>query len=245
MLDLINIYIVGPAGSGKSALVQSLGGWMESKGYSVSRVNLDPGAELICYPVDFDIREFVTVTELMRREQLGPNGALIRAAEIVEARMEEISKRIGSSGADFRILDTPGQMEIFLFRSFGPSLVSKISGRSVCIFTIDPCLASTWLDVPVIKLLALVIELRLGIPALEVMTKSDMHRSAPSWLGFEGLPAAQVEGLSGELASSLASVVGELEKKRRLIPVSSKTREGMEDLYKAIGELFCSCGDLT
>jgi len=226
-------------------LVQSLGSWMESKGYSVSRVNLDPGAELICYPADFDIREYVIVTELMRKEQLGPNGALIRAAEIVESRLEEISKRIGSYGADFRILDTPGQMEIFLFRGFGPSLVSKITGRSVCVFTIDPSLALTRLDVPVIKLLALVIELRLGIPTLEVMTKSDIHGSAASWQTFEGVPLAQVEGLSGELASSLSSVVGELEKKRRLIPVSSKTGEGMEGLYKAIGELFCSCGDLT
>lgn len=222
-----------------------MGSWMESQGYSVSRINLDPGAELICYPVDFDIREYVTVAELMRREQLGPNGALIRAAEIVEANLEAISERVGSCGADFRILDTPGQMEIFLFRSFGPSLVSKITGRSACIFTIDPYLASTRLDVPVIKLLALIIELRLGIPTLEVITKSDLYRSTAPWPSFEGAPLAQVEGLSGELASSLASVVGELEKKRRLIPVSSKSGDGMEDLYKSIGELFCSCGDLT
>ncbi|MEJ5292562.1 MAG: ATP/GTP-binding protein [Candidatus Methanosuratincola sp.] len=244
-MELINIFIVGPAGSGKSTLVHSLGSWMQSHGYNVSRVNLDPGTESVCYPADFDIREYVTVADLMRREGLGPNGALIRAAEIVEAKLEEISKRIGSSGADFRILDTPGQMEIFLFRSFGPTFVSKITGRSACIFTIDPYLASTGLDVPVIKLIALTIELRLGIPTLEVMTKSDLQRDAPSWSAFEGMNIAQVEGLSGELASSLASVVSELEKKRRIIPVSSKTGEGMEDLYKAIGELFCSCGDLT
>lgn len=218
---------------------------MKSRGYCVSRINLDPGIESICYPADFDVREYVTVTALMRKEQLGPNGALIRAAEIVEEKLEEISERIESSGADFRIFDTPGQMEIFLFRRFGPSLISRIAGRSVCIFTIDPSLVSTMLDVPVVKLLALIMELRLGIPTLEVITKSDLHSAPPPWSALEGAYIAQAEGLSGELASSLASIVGELEKKRRLIPVSSKTGDGMEDLYKAIGELFCSCGDLT
>lgn len=242
---MINIYIVGPAGSGKSALVKSLGDWMVSTGVRVVRVNLDPGAESVRYSLDFDVRDIVTVDDVMEREGLGPNGALIRAAELIELNLGEFAERINSVASDYRIFDTPGQMEIFLFRSFGPSLVSEIRGRSASIFTIDPSLVSSRLDLPVIKLFSLVIELRLGIPTIEAFTKSDLYPSP--WgiveLGSGTLP--QTEGVSGELASSLAVVVGELEKKKRLIPVSAKTGDGIADLYKAVGELFCSCGDLT
>lgn len=242
---MTNIFVVGPAGSGKSTLVKSLGDWMESVGLSVVRVNLDPGAESVGYSVDFDVRDLVTVKEVMEREGLGPNGALIRAAELIEANLGNLAERINSAMPDYRIFDTPGQMEIFLFRSFGPSLTSRMQGRSASIFTIDPSLVSSRLDVPVIKLFSLVIELRLGIPAIEALTKSDLYPSLWGSIASGSGALPQSEGISGELASSLAAVVGELERKRRLIPVSARTGEGIVDLYKALGELFCSCGDLT
>ncbi|MDI9643914.1 MAG: ATP/GTP-binding protein [Candidatus Verstraetearchaeota archaeon] len=242
---MINIYVIGPAGSGKSSLVRAFGDWIDSIGLKVVRINLDPGAESLGYDADFDVCDLVTVNELMKREGLGPNGALIRAAEIIERDLGGFAGRINSAVSDYRIFDTPGQMEIFLFRNFGPSLVSKISGRSASVFTIDPSLVYTRLDLPVIKLFSLVIELRLGIPTIEVLTKSDLYPSLFGSMTAWSKELPQIEGISGELASGLSSVVEMLEKKKRLIPVSAKTCEGIEALHKAVGELFCSCGDLT
>lgn len=243
---MVNLFIVGPAGSGKSTLVKALSEWMASEGIGVFNINLDPGAESVGYRVDFDIRELVTVGEIMKREGLGPNGALIRAAEIIEGNLQWLVDKIGRAKADYRIFDTPGQMEIFLFRSFGPSLASKIEGRSAAIFTIDPLSLSTALDIPVIKLFSLVIELRLGIPAIEALTKFDLESSQAAWHNFSDVrPQQQLQGISGELALALASVVGELEKKKRIIPVSARTNKGIADLYYAVGELFCSCGDMS
>jgi hypothetical protein len=40
-------------------------------------------------------------------------------------------------------------------------------------------------------------------------------------------------------------VIDKLEKKKRTLMVSATKGTGFLDLYKAIGEAFCACGDMT
>ncbi|MBM5804899.1 MAG: GTPase [Candidatus Verstraetearchaeota archaeon] len=246
---MTNLIVVGPAGSGKSTLTKALGGWLEREGYAVSYLNLDPGAESLPYRPSYDVRGLVTVERLMREEGLGPNGALIRAAEITEANLPRILKKIEARErrSDFTIIDTPGQMEIFLFRGLGPKLSTSLRGRTISVSLIDPGLLRGKIDLVVLKLLGLVVELRLGIPSIEVLNKSDLY-DRKTLLEFEESIRAggyRAEGVSGELANQLYGVVEGLEKRRRVVMVSAKKGTGMEDLYKAMGEAFCACGDLT
>ncbi|MDD1764447.1 MAG: ATP/GTP-binding protein, partial [Candidatus Methanomethyliaceae archaeon] len=112
---------------------------------------------------------------------------------------------------------------------------------------IDPALLRRRIDIVVLKLLGLVVELRLGIPSIEVLNKSDLYKGK-TIKEFEKSMAARgyrTEGVSGELANQLYGVLEGLEKRRRIVMVSAKKGKGMTELYKAIGEVFCACGDLT
>jgi len=246
---MTNLIMVGPAGSGKSTLTKALGDWLEGEGHAVSYLNLDPGAESLPYRPSYDVRDLVTVERLMKEEGLGPNGALIRAAEITEANLPKILKKIEARErrSDFTIIDTPGQMEIFLFRGLGPKLSTSLRGRTISVFLLDPSLLRGKIDLVVLKLLGLVVELRLGVPSIEVLNKSDLYDRKTIETFEERIRAGEhrTGGISGELANQLYGVLEGLEKRRRMVMVSAKKGTGMEDLYKAMGEAFCACGDLT
>jgi GTPase SAR1 family protein len=226
-----------------------MGDWLEGTGHRVAYLNLDPGADYLPYVPNFDIRELVTVESIMKKEGLGPNGALIRAAEVLEGTIPEIIAEFErkSGGSDFHIIDTPGQMEVFIFRGLGPKLASALRGRVAALSIIDPSLLQSGVDLVVLKLLGLVVELRLGIPSIDVMNKIDIYGDS-TVAKMEREIAGEAfkdKGLSAELADQLYPIVKGLSKRRRVIPVSAKKGTGMEDIYKAIGESFCACGDLT
>ncbi|MGQ9759205.1 MAG: ATP/GTP-binding protein [Candidatus Methanomethylicaceae archaeon] len=241
---MVNLLIIGPAGSGKSTLTKSFGNWLENEGKKVNYVNLDPGVEIPPFVPSFDIRSIVTVSEVMKNENLGPNGALVRAAEIMEERFSEFSKGIRKLSADFILIDTPGQMEIFLFRSLGPRITSLLKNRTVSIFLIDPSLMRKRNDFVVLKMLGLIVELRLGAPSIEIVNKCELIKDN-SLKAFETFAQKDIGGLSGGLAEELNRVINSLEKKKRTLMVSALKKFGFLELYKAIGEAFCACGDMT
>ncbi|MEM1561081.1 MAG: ATP/GTP-binding protein, partial [Ignisphaera sp.] len=69
------IFILGPAGSGKSYLTYSFTNWLIEHGMDIAIVNLDPAVTWLPYTPDVDIRDYITVEEVMRKYNLGPNGA--------------------------------------------------------------------------------------------------------------------------------------------------------------------------
>ncbi len=207
-------------------------------------INLDPGAERLPYTPDYDIRSLVRIDELMTGECLSPNGALIKASEIIEAHIGKVAESIQSLRGDFKIIDTPGQMELFLFRPLGSSLASSLKGKTAAIMLLDLS-AISGADYATLRLLGLIAELKLGIPSLDVISKSDLldKKALSRWQ--EHIATPRSEGLRGELAHVLSSLLSDLERRKRVISVSSMSGEGLEDLYKSLGELFCSCGDLS
>jgi hypothetical protein len=209
-------------------------------------INLDPGAEHLPYSPSFDIRGMVRIDEIMKRERLGPNGALIRAAELAEARLDEITGSIKSrcAGSEFRIIDTPGQMEVFLYRDLGPRLAASLDGSVVAISLIDPALIRHGQDLVALRLTALMVELRLNVVVVEAMTKSDAF-NGDHILRLERDLSTSLKkgGISGELAQRLDAALSPLRRRRRLIQISAKKGKGLEELYMAIGESSCACGD--
>ena len=59
------IFIAGPAGTGKSTLCASLKEWYTHEGMNAAVVNLDPGAEFIPYEADVDVREWISISQIM------------------------------------------------------------------------------------------------------------------------------------------------------------------------------------
>ncbi|MFO7618189.1 MAG: ATP/GTP-binding protein, partial [Thermoplasmata archaeon] len=114
-MDPIRIFIVGTAGSGKSTLTRAFKAWMDSQGFNAITVNLDPGVDALGYTPDVDVRDWVSVPGIMAERGLGPNGAQIACADIAALHFPEINNVIDGFRADYVLIDTPGQIELFAF----------------------------------------------------------------------------------------------------------------------------------
>lgn len=248
----MQIVFIGPAGSGKTTLVSKYGEWLNSSGQKVSFINLDPGAEEVPYSSSFDIREFFTVEEIMRREGLGPNGAMIRAMDMLAERSSEFVSKIGASQADWRLVDTPGQSELFVFRSAGPEIVKSLSetGRTITLFLIDGQSIHSPSDLIAMFSLAAACKLRLNVPLLHVITKADALRrtdleplmQSPDYL--ESRIVREEGGLLQEYMLEYSKIIYPMLRRQRTVFVSAVSRTGFEALESIIHDAICECGDL-
>lgn len=107
--------VIGPAGSGKSTYCSSLYQHCETVGRSVHIVNLDPAAENFDYPVAMDIRELISLDDVMEELSLGPNGGLIYCMEHLEENLDEwLTEELDNyMDDDYLVFDCPGQIELF------------------------------------------------------------------------------------------------------------------------------------
>lgn len=244
---MYSVFVVGTAGCGKSLLTHTLKDWFVSKSSSVITVNLDPGAESLPYQPDVDIRLYVDVHQLMDRYQLGPNGALVLATDMLATRVEELQNDIDSYAADYAIFDTPGQIELFAYRPSGEFLTKQIeSEEKAMLYVYDAWLCTNPQNFLSLSLLASSVKLRLKLPFLPVMNKIDLAREeAGNVMRWSKEPETLLDDIAsfskGEditLYTSLAQALVDNEFIEQLIGVSASTSEGMEDLSGALTMLF-------
>ena len=76
--------VIGPAGCGKSTYCNTIYQHCQAMGRTVHVVNLDPAAESFAYPVSIDVRELVTLEDVMEEMSLGPNGGLLFCMEYLQ-----------------------------------------------------------------------------------------------------------------------------------------------------------------
>lgn len=247
------LIVVGPAGSGKTTLAAAFGRWIEeSQGFRVAYVNLDPGADALPYRAGVDVREWVTVQQLMRRRGLGPNGALLASIEEVYARRAEVLGRIVELGAEIVVVDTPGQMELFLFHEAGPAISRELAklGAASAVLLFDSSLAKTPSQFATLRLMGFVAQLRLEVPTIVALSKGDLESAprASAWVKRPEVLLSELErepGVISELTGKLVQVLNEFSLAARIPVVSSVTGEGFRELYDLLHEIWCACGDLT
>jgi GTPase SAR1 and related small G proteins len=169
------IIITGTAGSGKSLLTSRLLElYKDNNAFPIS-LNLDPGAVSLPYEPDVDVRDIINIENLMQEYGLGPNGSLIMATDMISTRLEEIQEQVDKLNPDYVIVDSPGQIELFVFRTSGPYFVSNFQAENkVNLFTFDSLLSTSPINFVVISLIATSVRLRLGISQIDVMTKRDL-----------------------------------------------------------------------
>lgn len=213
-------------------------------------LNLDPGVEFLPYQPDVDIREYVTVDQVMREFMLGPNGALLKSAEIASKHLVEMKEKIKRLPSPYLLVDTPGQMELFLYRDFGPRFVEEFReiGYIIGVVIVDPTLASMAQDVVSLKLQTLIVQLRLGIDAIAVINKADTLTSDPRLFAdteYLQLKLRENKGLAAEISEKILNLLADYKLATRTPLVSATTGKGLEELYDMLHEIFCTCGDLT
>ncbi|MDG6964383.1 MAG: ATP/GTP-binding protein [Nitrososphaerota archaeon] len=236
-------FVTGTAGSGKSLLTGALKNWYVNRGEDAIAVNLDPGVVGLPYEPDVDVRDRIQLQGVMEEYGLGPNGALILAADLTATRLSEIQEEIDSFKAENVIIDTPGQTELFAFRESGEFIVGETKADSkLLLFLLDPLLASTPANFLSLALLSASVGLRLRIPRITVLTKRDIARDGvkriTEWSRdtkvFEDALSGTKDGEQYSLYSELFRSVRRLSFGADLYPVSSTTQEG---LIALVGEM--------
>ncbi|MBA0686383.1 hypothetical protein Goari_013990, partial [Gossypium aridum] len=82
----------------------------ETLGRSIHIVNLDPAAENFNYPVAMDIRELISLDDVMEELGFGPNGGLSYCMEHLEENLDEwLAEELDNYlDDDYLVFDCPG-----------------------------------------------------------------------------------------------------------------------------------------
>ncbi|NPA70483.1 MAG: GTPase [Crenarchaeota archaeon] len=249
---MFTVFFVGTAGSGKTSLVHAFGEWLEKEGYDVALVNLDPAVDYLPYIADVDVRDIVSARKIAKKYKLGPNASIIAAVDTIIVNADKIREIIFSLGATYVLIDTPGQMEIFAFRGSGPLLISRLSAeRSAIVFVIDSVYARSPSGFVSSMLLSLSSQFKFNKPQVNVLNKIDLvdKETIEQIVTWSEEPEELLNALSMELQNiggklelmlteKITEVITALGTVSRLIPVSAKTGEGLEDLYRVLHQIY-------
>lgn len=242
--------MIGPAGSGKTTLVAALYDLITQKynEISVITVNLDPGVQKLPYNPHVDVRDYITLEEVMQKYKLGPNGGLIAATDLVIDYLDDIKFEISEyNDPDVVLIDTPGQMELFAFRTTGPLVASSLGYGNVqklVTFLFDPNISRQPNGFISTMLLAASVQYRfVNIPQINLLSKIDsmepevVERIIEWSEDYDRLDSATTKterGLIREMSTMIARMFEELGSMPNLIGVSALKGEGLEEYWGAI-----------
>jgi GTPase SAR1 family protein len=237
------IFVTGTAGSGKSLLTSVLVSWYTERGNAAVGVNLDPGVVSLPYSAEVDIRDFIDFGQIMESYNLGPNGALILASDLIATKIGELKTTLEDVKADYIVVDTPGQVELFAFRESGPYTVSNLPGEArTNLFLFDSTLVSTPSNFVSVAFLSSAIQLRLHVPQISVLSKRDLVGEA----GWKRIMrwSSDLRGLESDLTTETgdeyllsAGLLRNLAKTgfgHELFPVSAVSLDGIVELTASI-----------
>jgi GTPase SAR1 family protein len=122
--------VIGPPGSGKSTYCDGMQQFMGAIERKCSIVNLDPANDHTSYQPAIDVRDLVTIDEIMEQESLGPNGGVLFALEELEHNFDWLEEGLKELGGpqypvkyrrentnvvidEYILFDCPGQVELF------------------------------------------------------------------------------------------------------------------------------------
>lgn len=178
---------MGPAGAGKTTFCNALIQHLQTTRRSCFYVNLDPAAETFQYEPDLDIRELITLEDVMEELGLGPNGGLIYCFEFLLQNLDFLSEALDPLSEEYLIIfDMPGQIELYTHVPLLPSLVQFLSRSGP--LNISLCAAYLLESTFVVDkakffagtLSAMSAMLMLEMPHVNILTKMDQVREMVS-----------------------------------------------------------------
>ncbi|KAF2455417.1 ATP binding family protein [Lineolata rhizophorae] len=172
--------VMGPAGAGKTTFCSALIQHLRHNRRSCYYVNLDPAAEDFVFEPDVDIKELISLDDVMDEMGLGPNGGLIYCFEFLLENLDFLTDSLETVTEEYLIvIDMPGQIELYTHVPVLPALVKHLSRGSL---NINLCAAylleATFIvDRPKFfagTLSAMSAMLMLELPHVNVLSKMDL-----------------------------------------------------------------------
>jgi GTPase SAR1 family protein len=246
------VFIIGTAGSGKTRLTAAYSEWLKMSKQDVAVVNLDPGVSNLPYSPEIDVRDYVDIGDLMEQYNLGPNGALIMAADLIADQIEPISKEIEELQSDIVLVDTSGQMELFAFRASGPYIATELTkDPKAIVYLFDAVFSVNPLNYVSNLFLASAVYNRFLLPQVHLLSKCDLLPKEEvnrivDWSSNKNALATSIEekleGTRRLLSRKMMQALYKLGLRFNLTPVSAKTNEGMIN-FNATIERILAQGD--
>ena len=283
----VAIICVGMAGSGKTTFMQRINSYLHSKETAPYVINLDPAVRNVPFESNIDIRDSVDYKKVMQQYNLGPNGGIMTSLNLFATKIDQVlgilEKRCGASGQESGsegasegasnktasqaiqniIIDTPGQIEVFVWSASGQIVLSSLASAypTVLAYVIDtPRTASTSTFMSNM-LYACSILYKTKLPMILVFNKTDVQSAdfAREWMtdfeafqvalqreeetgvvgGAEGANTGAAVGGSGYMSSllnSMSMVLEEFYKNLSVVGVSSATGAGVDEFFNAVTE---------
>jgi GTPase SAR1 family protein len=241
-------FIIGTAGSGKSLFTAALSEWLKMSKQDVAVVNLDPGVLKLPYSPDVDVRNYVDVGDLMEKYGLGPNGALILAADLIADEIGNLTEEIEDAHADLVLVDTPGQMELFAFRASGPYIVNELTREpKAVIYLFDAVFSINPLNYVSNMFLSAAVYNRFFQPQVHLLSKCDLLPEkeittitdwASNTRALEDSIEQKLKGTKRLFSRNMIHAINQLGMKFMLIPVSAKTNQGLTNINTTLERIL-------
>jgi len=170
--------IMGPAGCGKSTYTAVMKEHFLVHRKTVRCVNLDPAAEDFKYECDIDVRELISVDDVMEEFGYGPNGALMYCVEYLVENLDWLTEQLDEYGDDeYFLFDCPGQIELYshvpVMRYFVEAL-QRVDIRLCGVYCVDALFMTDATKLIAGTLAALSTMMCLELPQVNLVTKCDL-----------------------------------------------------------------------
>jgi len=232
--------VIGPAGSGKSTYCSNLIRHCEDINRRVNIANLDPAAEYFDYTPDVDVRELISLEDVLDDEdesiKFGPNGGLVFCMEFLIENLEWLDAQLGEDDEDYWVFDCPGQIELYthldVMKTFINHLQNNLNFRccAVCLCDVQ-CITDNakFVGGSVASLSAMA---KLEVPFVNVLSKVDL------------LSGDQKEKLESylDVMESHQDLVKDLRNEHKSAPVQSAFMKKYQKLTSALVDLLDNYG---
>ncbi|KAK0289330.1 hypothetical protein LTR35_002526 [Friedmanniomyces endolithicus] len=275
----VAVICVGMAGSGKTTFMQRINAHLHEKHQQSPSttappyvLNLDPAVRSVPFDSNIDIRDSVNYKEVMKQYNLGPNGGILTSLNLFSTKIDQVmgilEKRCLPQPSPQQeqqtappkllpthiLLDTPGQIEVFVWSASGSILLSALASSfpTVLAYIIDtPRTTANTSTFMSNMLYAISILYKTRLPMILVFNKTDVkgEEEAVEWMrDFEAFQAALRKeeedamggegsgggGYMGSLLNSMSLVLEEFYNALSVVGVSAMTGEGVEGFFEAV-----------
>jgi GPN-loop GTPase len=241
------IYITGTAGSGKSLLTSNLLQWYIDHDNFPIAINLDPAVSELPYLPDVDIREHIDINNIIDTYGLGPNGSIIMSYDLIGTKIQDIQLEVNELNPDYILIDTPGQIELFAYRSSGNYFISNFQADDkASIFIMDGVLVSSPINFVSLSLLSASINLRLKTSQINVLSKRDLILdNLENILDWAHSDTALLKALDKEnnqefslLSKDVIKIISQNGLNQELLAISNLTLNGLIELTSVLSRIL-------
>jgi len=215
-MSKFGVVVMGPAGAGKTTFCNALIQHLRNNRRSCFYINLDPAAEDFTYQPDIDIKDLISLEDVMEEMDLGPNGGLIYCFEYLLENLDFLTEPLEPVSEEYLIIiDMPGQIELYTHIPILPTLTRHLMYSSLNINLCAAYLLEATFVVDRAKffagtLSAMSAMLMLGIPHVNILSKMDLVKGTMARKELKRFMAPDADLLDDDLTQHIVFEEGDI-----------------------------------